>query len=280
VNTGRYLESLVVACALLGCGSSDPALSTPRGSGGVPGSGGIGAGADSSGVDTGGADSGGVDSGGADSGGADSGGADSGGADSGGADSGGADSGGADSGGADSGASGAAMCGNATCGVGEECARNACVCNAGLTRCDAAVGCFDLMTDPANCGMCGTACATGQVCAAGVCQRPPGDVMCPGGEAAWSAPTLRPAKRTAAHAGRFVRLARSAPPACASVLRGTSCVLVEAAAWSAPTLRPAKRTAEHAGRLVRPARSAPPARAAELVTWLRCSAGAQGTGPG
>ena len=46
-------------------------------------------------------------------------------------------------------------------------------CAAGLTRCK--VGkkkpCVDLTTDPAHCGACGTACAAGETCAAGVCTR-------------------------------------------------------------------------------------------------------------
>jgi hypothetical protein len=40
-------------------------------------------------------------------------------------------------------------------------------CDSGLTRC--ASGCVNLASDPANCGACGTACAAGQTCFAGLC---------------------------------------------------------------------------------------------------------------
>ena len=33
--------------------------------------------------------------------------------------------------------------------------------------------CVDITTDKANCGVCGTACRTGQLCCAGACTSPP-----------------------------------------------------------------------------------------------------------
>ncbi|MEZ4408251.1 MAG: MXAN_6577-like cysteine-rich protein [Polyangiales bacterium] len=40
--------------------------------------------------------------------------------------------------------------------------------------------CVNLQADTANCGACGTACATGQTCAAGVCGCPSGQTLCGG----------------------------------------------------------------------------------------------------
>jgi hypothetical protein len=58
------------------------------------------------------------------------------------------------------------------------CAANACAfqCNAGHADCNAnpADGCeARLADDPLHCGLCGTACAAGQACVAGVCTAPP-----------------------------------------------------------------------------------------------------------
>ncbi len=39
-------------------------------------------------------------------------------------------------------------------------------------------GCGDLLTDPANCGACGRACAGGQTCSAGICACPPAMSLC------------------------------------------------------------------------------------------------------
>src|SRR4051812_5940251 len=54
------------------------------------------------------------------------------------------------------------------------------VCTATQTLC--AGRCVDLMGDPANCGVCGTACQAGLVCAAGACQVRclEGQVLCAG----------------------------------------------------------------------------------------------------
>jgi hypothetical protein len=67
---------------------------------------------------------------------------------------------------------------NADCATGEVCVDNACAspvdagrdattCAAGQTECSSR--CVDLSSDPANCGACGMACATGATCGAGVC---------------------------------------------------------------------------------------------------------------
>jgi hypothetical protein len=69
-------------------------------------------------------------------------------------------------------------CGNA-CSVANgtpTCTAGSCqiaFCNAGFHNCDglAANGCEkNLLTDPSNCGFCGTACAAGQACISGTCQ--------------------------------------------------------------------------------------------------------------
>ncbi|MEZ4404956.1 MAG: hypothetical protein R3A52_00490 [Polyangiales bacterium] len=73
-------------------------------------------------------------------------------------------------------------CGRVCC-AGNICAAGMCVnaCSPGNTSCPPTtppVGCFgggtcrDLSTDNANCGACGNACPTGQVCSAGTCQAP------------------------------------------------------------------------------------------------------------
>ena len=52
------------------------------------------------------------------------------------------------------------------------------VCPPGLTNCSGL--CVSLKTDAANCGVCGTACAKGQLCMAGTCKFncPPGQIEC------------------------------------------------------------------------------------------------------
>src|SRR5690348_12913480 len=63
-------------------------------------------------------------------------------------------------------------------------------CKHGLKPCKDVAGkrqCVNLDADPANCGMCGHACATGQACQAGTCSggcptnRVCGDGCCPSG---------------------------------------------------------------------------------------------------
>ncbi|MBK6533672.1 MAG: hypothetical protein IPF99_30025 [Deltaproteobacteria bacterium] len=51
-------------------------------------------------------------------------------------------------------------------------------CSSGVTACNNT--CRDLQTDPAHCGACGNACATGLVCANGTCQCPTGSITCNG----------------------------------------------------------------------------------------------------
>ncbi len=48
--------------------------------------------------------------------------------------------------------------------------RNRCVCADGCVTCGGS--CTDLATDAANCGACGEACQTGQVCISGACEWP------------------------------------------------------------------------------------------------------------
>ena len=52
------------------------------------------------------------------------------------------------------------------------------VCRAGTDRCGQ--GCADYQTDSRNCGACGVACSTGQVCQAGACVCQPGAQSCGG----------------------------------------------------------------------------------------------------
>lgn len=53
----------------------------------------------------------------------------------------------------------------------------ACACPQGQTDCGGQ--CRDLATDAANCGACGSACATGGSCVGGQCQCPVGTTLCP-----------------------------------------------------------------------------------------------------
>jgi hypothetical protein len=48
----------------------------------------------------------------------------------------------------------------------------------GATNCSGA--CANTMFDPANCGMCGHACAAGQACFRGMCACGPGQMRCMG----------------------------------------------------------------------------------------------------
>jgi hypothetical protein len=52
-------------------------------------------------------------------------------------------------------------------------------CDVGQTLCNGV--CVSTQTDPLNCGACGQACATGQVCEAGSCACPAGQTLCDGG---------------------------------------------------------------------------------------------------
>ncbi len=62
------------------------------------------------------------------------------------------------------------------------------VCDLGFCRCPGATeqcgdACVDTTSDPGNCGSCGHACATGDVCSGGTCQPicPPPTQLCPSG---------------------------------------------------------------------------------------------------
>jgi hypothetical protein len=52
------------------------------------------------------------------------------------------------------------------------------VCSAGLTRC--ALGCADFTSDVRNCGACGVACQSLQICQNSTCQCRPGSILCGG----------------------------------------------------------------------------------------------------
>ena len=75
--------------------------------------------------------------------------------------------------------SGRCSCEGKLCNSGETCekemGKSACSCNGGgacpvgRTCCASPKGCFDLQTDPKNCGFCGRACGAGKICSAGKC---------------------------------------------------------------------------------------------------------------
>ena len=58
-------------------------------------------------------------------------------------------------------------CGSKCCPQGAKCKRGKCKCKSGLKKCGKK--CVNVATDPANCGSCGRACASGQTCANGQC---------------------------------------------------------------------------------------------------------------
>ncbi|MHB8416990.1 MAG: FG-GAP-like repeat-containing protein [Myxococcales bacterium] len=82
---------------------------------------------------------------------------------------------------------GCAGAGGHACTAEQSCQGGACVgicaADAGLTACaeGAQVACFDLATNPDNCGACGHGCAAGQGCDAGSCNCPSGLSLCGSG---------------------------------------------------------------------------------------------------
>jgi hypothetical protein len=55
-----------------------------------------------------------------------------------------------------------------TCGAGI-CTAGVCQCTPAQTQCGGSIGCANLSSDRANCGMCGNKCGYGMVCASGNC---------------------------------------------------------------------------------------------------------------
>ncbi len=55
-------------------------------------------------------------------------------------------------------------------GVGGDCVDGVCVCRTGASPRTCGAACVDLMVDLKNCGSCGSACKSGEVCSDGLCQ--------------------------------------------------------------------------------------------------------------
>ena len=154
----------------------------------------------------------------------------------------------------------------------------ACTLNCGsFAKCsptNASPYCANTQTDNANCGACGHACGSGEVCDAGVCTLACGalSTCTPDERAHRIAPTSRPTTPTAAPAATRARPARSAAPArarspaagCRPAARATPRPIARTCRPTAPTAAPAATSAPPGSHACRaPAR--PPARPARSV---------------